>query len=75
MPTDRFDVTADLVERDGDLLALGRVLDAAAAGVGSLMLVSGPAGIGKSALVDVALAGAGGSGRARRPTPRWCRGR
>jgi len=56
------DVTPDLVERDRDLLALGRVLDAAAAGAGSLTTVSGPAGIGKSALVDAALAGASASG-------------
>jgi DNA-binding CsgD family transcriptional regulator len=56
------DVTSDLVERDRDLLALGRVLDAAAAGAGSITTVSGPAGIGKSVLVDAALAGASGSG-------------
>ncbi|MFQ1002657.1 BTAD domain-containing putative transcriptional regulator [Modestobacter sp. SSW1-42] len=40
-----------MVERDGELVALQGALDAALGGVGSTVLVEGPAGIGKSRLL------------------------
>jgi AAA ATPase domain len=42
-----------LVERDAELAALVSALDAARAGEGSVVLIEGPAGIGKTALVEV----------------------
>jgi len=45
---------ADLIERSGDLAPIEEALAAAAAGEGSLALVSGPAGIGKTALLGAA---------------------
>ena len=47
-----------LLERDGELRAIEAALDAAAAGRGGLVLIEGPAGIGKSALVARARAAA-----------------
>ncbi len=41
----------ELLERDDDLAALGAAVDAAADGAGSVVLVSGEAGCGKTALV------------------------
>jgi DNA-binding CsgD family transcriptional regulator/tetratricopeptide (TPR) repeat protein len=52
-----------LLERDADLAVLQEVLQAAAGGHGSVVLVSGEAGIGKTALVDSFLTGAGGEVR------------
>lgn len=40
-----------LLERDQELAALGRAMDAAVSGQGSLILLSGEAGVGKTALV------------------------
>lgn len=42
---------ADLLERDGELAQLNTCVDAAVAGEGRLVLLSGPAGIGKTVLV------------------------
>ncbi|MDA0172162.1 AAA family ATPase [Solirubrobacter taibaiensis] len=44
--------------RAGDLHRIGTLVDATAAGTGSLLIVPGPAGIGKSALLDEAVAAA-----------------
>ena len=44
----------DLWERESEVSALRRAIDAAAAGAGHLVLVEGPAGIGKSRLLAVA---------------------
>jgi tetratricopeptide (TPR) repeat protein len=54
--------TVDLVERSGDLAPIEAALGAAEAGDGSLALVHGPAGIGKTALLGAAtdLARSGG---------------
>ena len=41
-----------LVERDAELAGIAASLDAARAGNGSVLLIEGPAGIGKTALVD-----------------------
>src|SRR5688572_27590824 len=41
----------DLLERERELRALGRLLDEAAAGRGGVALIEGPAGIGKSRLL------------------------
>src|SRR5215207_7624289 len=52
----------DLLERDAELDQIGTVLGAAATGAGSVVVIEGAAGIGKSALMDeaAALAQAGG---------------
>jgi predicted ATPase len=42
----------DLLERDSELRALEEALDAAVAGRGSVVVVEGPPGIGKSTLVS-----------------------
>ena len=47
-----MNATAGLVGRDAELAALAASLDAARAGAGSLVLVSGEPGIGKTALVE-----------------------
>ncbi len=44
----------DLIERLGDLAPIEEALEGAAAGEGSLALISGPAGIGKTALLGAA---------------------
>jgi DNA-binding CsgD family transcriptional regulator len=44
--------TETLLEREGELAALGSQLEAARAGVGSLTIVEGPAGIGKTRLLE-----------------------
>jgi DNA-binding CsgD family transcriptional regulator/Tfp pilus assembly protein PilF len=49
----------ELLERSGELAALGGALEAANAGDGALVLVEGPAGIGKTALLRIAERGAG----------------
>lgn len=54
-------VTA-LLERQAELDALERATAAAAAGSGAVVLVEGPAGIGKTSLLDAARAGAGRAG-------------
>jgi DNA-binding CsgD family transcriptional regulator len=43
--------TADLLEREGDIELAERMLAAAAGGEGAALLIEGPAGIGKSALI------------------------
>jgi DNA-binding CsgD family transcriptional regulator len=50
--------------RDTELAALARGLDTAAAGTGCLLVVEGPAGIGKTALLDAATTAAAGRGLA-----------
>lgn len=55
-----------LVEREGPLLLLGEALDRLAAGRGGVVLVTGEAGIGKTALIEAALAGAPAGVRVRR---------
>jgi hypothetical protein len=45
---------AHLVERDAELAAAVSALDSARSGAGSLLLIEGPAGIGKTALADAA---------------------
>jgi DNA-binding CsgD family transcriptional regulator len=55
-------VTGDLLEREGELHAVGELLDAARAGAGYLLLVEGHAGIGKTALLDAAVARAQAGG-------------
>jgi DNA-binding CsgD family transcriptional regulator len=49
-----------LIGRDGELAVLARLMMEAAGGLGSSALIEGEPGIGKSALVRAALAGAGG---------------
>jgi DNA-binding CsgD family transcriptional regulator len=51
-----------LVERDGELGELDRALAGAGAGAGWLVLLEGPAGIGKTALLDAARDRAGHAG-------------
>ena len=51
-----------LVERDGELGEIDRALAGAVAGEGWLVLLEGPAGIGKTALLDVARGRAGRAG-------------
>ncbi|MEY2514127.1 MAG: hypothetical protein QOJ89_1485 [bacterium] len=51
-----------LLERDAELRAVDELLDAARAGNGQLLLVEGHAGVGKSALLDAAVAQALASG-------------
>jgi DNA-binding CsgD family transcriptional regulator len=51
-----------LVERDGELGEIDRALAGAVAGEGWLVLLKGPAGIGKTALLDVARDRAGRAG-------------
>jgi DNA-binding CsgD family transcriptional regulator len=46
--------TATVLERDAEVAAIGAAIDGAAEGEGALVLVSGPAGIGKSALLRAA---------------------
>ncbi len=46
-------LTEELLEREAELGALSGLLDAAVAGRGAVALVQGPAGIGKSGLLDV----------------------
>jgi len=48
--------TVDLIERADDLAPIEGALSAAEAGEGGLTLIRGPAGIGKTALVDAAAA-------------------
>ena len=45
---------ADLVEREREVTALGALLDSALAGDGRVALIEGPAGIGKSRLLQLA---------------------
>src|SRR5689334_2434181 len=47
-------VRAVLLDRDAELAALGSAIDSARAGTGALLLVEGPAGIGKTALLTAA---------------------
>jgi DNA-binding CsgD family transcriptional regulator len=51
-----------LLERQTELAAIDEVLDQAAAGRGGTLLIEGPAGIGKTRLLDRAAAEAGGRG-------------
>jgi predicted ATPase len=53
-----------LLERDDELAALNRLLDDAAAGEGALVLIEGPAGIGKTSLLDACGQGAANRGMA-----------
>src|SRR5689334_6996436 len=52
----------DLLERDAELGLADRLLADAAAGRGSLLLIEGPAGIGKSRLLAAARERASGAG-------------
>jgi AAA ATPase domain len=54
----RIGTCAALVERELELAQIGAALDAAADGGGRLVVVDGPAGIGKSGLLGWACAGA-----------------
>src|SRR4051812_3706710 len=54
--------TAALLERELELARIERALDRAGAGEGSLVVVEGPAGIGKSAVLAAARAAATASG-------------
>jgi DNA-binding CsgD family transcriptional regulator/tetratricopeptide (TPR) repeat protein len=56
-------VAVDLAERATELRALDHALDAAVAGEGSVVLVSGEAGIGKSSVLRSFLRAAGGRAR------------
>lgn len=59
----RFRVPQKLYGREADLAALGAIFEQVAQGANELVMVSGPSGIGKSALVNElgrALAGRGG---------------
>ncbi len=58
------DARVALLERDGDLALLGALLAAAQAGEGRLVVIEGPAGIGKTRLLDEARAAADGLGLA-----------
>jgi DNA-binding CsgD family transcriptional regulator len=49
-------VSASLVERDSELSAIDSALDEARAGTGRLVVIEGPAGIGKTVLLGEALA-------------------
>jgi DNA-binding CsgD family transcriptional regulator len=55
-----------VLEREADLAVLHDVVRAAAGGFGSVVLVSGEAGIGKTTLVDTFLTGTGGELRGLR---------
>jgi len=55
-------MTGELLEREAELAALGEVLGAARAGRGGVAVVEGPAGIGKSRLLDAARASAAAAG-------------
>jgi DNA-binding CsgD family transcriptional regulator len=46
------DAAAGLLERDGELAAIRRLLDQAVGGAGALLVVEGPAGAGKTRLID-----------------------
>ena len=48
------EATQPLLEREGERAAIERGLDAASAGSGALLIVEGPAGIGKTALLEEA---------------------
>ena len=56
---------ADLVEREREVHALERVLDGALAGDGRVVFIEGPAGIGKSRLLQLARRRGEAAGRAR----------
>jgi len=51
-----------LLERDAELDAIGRTMVAAQRGAGGLIVVDGPAGVGKTAVMDAARAAAIGAG-------------
>jgi DNA-binding CsgD family transcriptional regulator len=57
-------VPARLVERGAELRALDSLLERARLGSGQFVLVEGPAGIGKTSLVDACVESAGGLGLA-----------
>jgi DNA-binding CsgD family transcriptional regulator len=54
--------SARLLERDGELRAIHAALAGAAQGSGSLVVIDGPAGVGKTALLDAARAAADQAG-------------
>jgi hypothetical protein len=51
-----------LIERDAEIARLGAAIDAGVAGDGQVLVIDGPAGIGKTALLDVARSRASGAG-------------
>lgn len=70
-----------LLERDSELDVLSKALASAREGIGSIVMIEGAAGIGKSRLLDVACQRARladdslyGLPRSRRRDPYWCRG-
>ena len=44
--------TSGLLERDGELAAIKGLLDRAVGGAGALLVVEGPAGAGKTRLIE-----------------------
>ncbi len=54
--------TGDLLERESELAAIGELIRVARAGRGRAVLVEGPAGIGKTALLERARSGAHSAG-------------
>src|SRR5687767_9868474 len=49
-------MSAGLLSREEELAAVGRVVDAALSGVGAVLILEGPAGIGKTAVLEAARA-------------------
>jgi ABC-type uncharacterized transport system ATPase subunit len=54
--------TPALLERDAELQAVEGAAEAARGGAGSLIVIDGPAGVGKTALMDAARAAAASAG-------------
>lgn len=54
--------TARLLERDAELSAIARTLQQAADGAGGLLAIDGPAGVGKTSLLEAARTGAADAG-------------
>ena len=61
-----------LLERESELRRIGEVIDRAVHGVGDLLLIEGPAGIGKSAILEAASEIASECGMRCSPRGRLC---